>query len=57
VPSATILVPAAWTFLVGPVKFQGPCAPQRITVMVRDQPLITSCTLAPKRSGYKKMDI
>ncbi|KAK3143982.1 hypothetical protein QOZ80_4AG0307390 [Eleusine coracana subsp. coracana] len=33
-PSVTVHVPAGWTFLVGPVAFQGPCAPRRITVKV-----------------------
>ncbi|XP_040255504.2 polygalacturonase ADPG2-like isoform X2 [Aegilops tauschii subsp. strangulata] len=32
--SATLLVPAAKSFLVGPTRFSGPCASSRITVQV-----------------------
>ncbi|TVU14879.1 hypothetical protein EJB05_38376, partial [Eragrostis curvula] len=33
-PSSSMVVPAWKTFLVGPVEFQGPCAPRNITVQV-----------------------
>jgi hypothetical protein len=38
--SASLLVPAAKSFLVGPTEFRGPCAATRITVQVRTSPFL-----------------
>ncbi|WVZ86729.1 hypothetical protein U9M48_033468, partial [Paspalum notatum var. saurae] len=53
-PSASMVVPARRSFLVGPVSFKGPCASARITVQILGKIMAPPATAKAWRSGGNK---